>query len=214
MNAKFSSNNSPITLYRNALSGHCHRVELFMSLLELPYETIELDMANGAHKAPDYLALNLFGQVPVIDDNGTIISDSNAILIYLNQRYNNGYEWMPSSPEKAAEVQRWFSVSAGAIASGPAAARLVHVFGATLDYDMAKQKAIELFDTLNPWLQKYDFLAGDQITLADISAYSYIAHAPEGGVSLDAYPEIQEWLARIEALSLFVPMKSSAIPAV
>ncbi|MEM9763978.1 MAG: glutathione S-transferase, partial [Pseudomonadota bacterium] len=46
---------TPIKLYRNPKSGHCHRVELMLAFLDLPYETIDLDMANGAHKAPDYL---------------------------------------------------------------------------------------------------------------------------------------------------------------
>ncbi|MEM7258096.1 MAG: glutathione S-transferase N-terminal domain-containing protein [Pseudomonadota bacterium] len=55
----------PIKLYRNAKSGHCHRVELMMALLDLPYEPVELDMASGAHKAPDYLIMNPFGQVPL-----------------------------------------------------------------------------------------------------------------------------------------------------
>ncbi len=212
MNTRFPPNTPAIKLYRHPLSGHCHRVELLLSLLELPYETIELDMANGAHKAPEFLDINLFGQVPVIDDNGTIVADSNAILVYLDQRYSNDHEWMPKDPVKAAEVQRWFSVSAGAIAAGPAAARLVHVFGATLDYELAKQKALELFDTLNPWLEKQDFLVGNQLTLADISAYSYIAHAPEGGVSLTPYPAIEAWLARIEAQANFVGMARSPIP--
>jgi len=63
-----------------------------MALLDLPYETIDLDMANGAHKADDYLKISPFGQVPAIDDNGITLSDSNAILIYLEKKYNDGYE--------------------------------------------------------------------------------------------------------------------------
>ena len=51
-----------------ALSGHCHRVELFLSLLKLPYELVDVDMAAGEHKSPAFLAKNAFGQVPVIED--------------------------------------------------------------------------------------------------------------------------------------------------
>ena len=68
-----------IKLYRHPLSGHAHRVQLMLSLLKLPMEPVDLDMAIGAHKKPEFLAINPFGQVPVIDDNGTILSDSNAI---------------------------------------------------------------------------------------------------------------------------------------
>lgn len=90
MNKLFPAANSPIKAYRHALSGHCHRVELMLSLLDIPYETIDLDLAKGAHKAPEYLELNPLGQVPVIDDNGVTLADSNAINVYLVTKYNNG----------------------------------------------------------------------------------------------------------------------------
>ncbi|MFC3122825.1 glutathione S-transferase family protein [Agaribacter flavus] len=212
MNAKFSKENSPIKLYRNPLSGHCHRVELMLSFLDIPYETIDLDMANGAHKAPEYLKISPFGQVPAIDDNGFTLADSNAIIIYLNNKYNDGYEWYPEDPVKAAEVQRWLSVAAGEIAYGPCAVRLVKVFGAGLDYEGAKQKTLGLFSVLEPILQDRDFLAGNVITLADVAGYSYISHVPEGGVSLEPYPSIQAWLAKIEAHPRFVGMKRSPEP--
>ncbi|MEM9899113.1 MAG: glutathione S-transferase N-terminal domain-containing protein, partial [Pseudomonadota bacterium] len=69
---------APVKLYRNPKSGHCHRVELMMAFLDVPYETIDLDMANGAHKAPEYLKISPLGQVPAIDDNGVTLSDSNG----------------------------------------------------------------------------------------------------------------------------------------
>ena len=81
---------TPIKLYRNPKSGHCHRVELLLAFLGLPYETIDLDMANGAHKAPEYLKISPFGKVPAIDDSGYTLSDSNAILVYLVQTYAKG----------------------------------------------------------------------------------------------------------------------------
>lgn len=73
----------PIKLFRHPLSGHAHRVELFLSLLNVPTELVFVDLANGAHKTPEFLAMNPFGQVPVIDDNGVVLSDANAILVYL-----------------------------------------------------------------------------------------------------------------------------------
>ncbi|GBL05318.1 glutathione S-transferase family protein [Glaciecola sp. KUL10] len=210
MNTKFSQNKSTIKLYRNPLSGHCHRAELMLAFLGLPYETIDLDMANGAHKAPDYLKISPLGQVPAIDDNGFTLSDSNAIIMYLFKKYNDDYEWYPDQPEKAAEVQRWLSIAAGEIAYGPCAVRLVKLFGMDLDYELAKQKTISLFTVLEPLLTNQSFLVGNTITIADIAGYSYISHVPEGGVSLEPYPAIRAWLARIEAHPNFVGMKRSA----
>ncbi|WP_431689482.1 glutathione S-transferase family protein [Hahella sp. NBU794] len=212
MNAHFSNTQAPIKLYRNPMSGHCHRVELMLSFLDLPYETIDLDMANGAHKAPEYLKINPFGQVPTIDDNGFVLADSNAIITYLALKYSNGDEWSPKQPEQAAQVQRWLSVAAGEIAQGPCAVRLVKLFGMKLDYDRAKTITESLFGALEPQLSGRDYLAGDRITLADVAGYSYIAHAPEGGVSLQPYPAIRAWLERIEAHPGFVGMTRSPLP--
>src|SRR6266446_5273835 len=84
----------PIKLYRHVLSGHSHRVELFLSLLGLPYEMIDVDLAAKAHKAPEFLAMNPFGQVPVIQDGEITLADSNAILVYLAARYADE-RWLP-----------------------------------------------------------------------------------------------------------------------
>lgn len=212
MNPHFPTHHTPIVLYRNSLSGHCHRVELMLALLDLPYQSVDLDMANGEHKGSDYLRKNPFGQVPAIDDNGTTLADSNAIICYLAAQYGDGHPWMPSEPKYAAEVQRWLSVAAGEIASGPCAARLVTVFGAGLDHPLAIKKAHALFAVLEPLLAQQEYLVGNAITLADVAGYSYIAHAPEGGVSLEPYPAIRAWLARIEAQPRFVGMQRSPLP--
>lgn len=71
----------PIRLYGFALSGHCHRVELFLALLDLPCTYVQMDLPAGEHKRPEFLALNPFGQVPVIQDGGVTLGDSNAILV-------------------------------------------------------------------------------------------------------------------------------------
>lgn len=209
MDNNFPADHAPIKLYRNPLSGHCHRVELMLSLLGLPYENIDLDMANGAHKSPEYLKISPFGQVPAIDDNGYTMSDSNAIITYLVKRYSGNDAWLPEDPAQAAEVQRWLSVAAGEIMYGPCTVRLVKLFGMDLDYSTAEAITHKLFSVLEKTLAERSFLAGNQITLADIAGYSYISHVPEGGVSLDPYPAIKAWLARIEAQPKFVGMKRS-----
>lgn len=209
MNKNFPAGSAPIILYRNPKSGHCHRVELMMAFLDVPYETIDLDMANGAHKAPDYLKISPFGQVPAIDDNGVTLADSNAIVTYLADRYADDASWVGHSPEEKAHVQRWLSVAAGEIASGPCAARLVTLFGAKLDHDAAIAKAHALFKVMETELDGKSFLVSNRLTMADVAGYSYIAHAPEGGVSLEDYPNIRDWLANIESQLRFVGMAKS-----
>ncbi len=195
----------PIRLYRHVISGHAHRVELLLSLLGLPFEAIDVDLAAGAHKQPEFLNINPFGQVPAIDDSGVTIADSNAILVYLAMKYADS-SWFPSNPEGAARVQRWLSVAAGQIANGPAAARLVNILGAKLDKDRAQQIADNLFKLMETHLARQQFLVGNAPTIADVACYSYISHAPEGDISLQPYPQIRAWLTQIERLPGFVPM--------
>lgn len=199
-----------IKLYRYVLSGHSHRAELMLSLLGLDFELVDVDLAKGAHKEPEFLAKNPFGKVPAIDDDGVLIWDSNAILVYLAKKYGDR-QWLPEDPAKAAAVQAWLSTAAGEIAFGPAAARLVNVFGAKLDHERAKTIANGLFATMDRQLADRHFLTGEGPTIADVAGYSYIAHAPEGGVSLEPYANIRAWLERIEALKGFVPMKHTAV---
>jgi len=200
----------PIRLHRFYLSGHSHRVELLLSLLKLNYELLDVDLANKAHKQPEFLAMNPFGQVPVIEDGDIIVADANAILVYLASQYGDG-AWLPRDSVGAAAVQRWLSVAAGEVAFGPARARLATLFKAPVQADEAIARAHELFQIMDSKLEKRPYLTGAAPTIADIANYTYIAHAPEGNVSLEAYPHLRRWLQRIEALPGFVPMEKSAV---
>lgn len=200
-----------IKLYGFPLSGHSHRVELMLSLLGLPSEFILVDLKQGAHKTPEFLAtLNSFGQVPAIDDNGTILADSNAILVYLANQYGDG-QWLPSDPVGQARVQRWLSAAAGQLHAGPASARLAVVFGADVDTVTAISRSHALLALVEQQLSQSRFLAGEQPSIADIAFYTYVAHAPEGNVSLADYPQVRAWLASIEALPGFVGMPRTAV---
>ncbi len=96
MNTAATRPAQPIKLYGNAISGHVHRVRLFLSMLDLPFELIELDLRQRANRTPEFLARNPFGQVPVIEDGEVTLPDSNAILVYLNERYAaDPARWMP-----------------------------------------------------------------------------------------------------------------------
>lgn len=199
-----------ITLYHFPLSGHSHRAELMLSLLGLDPKIQFVDLAKGEQKRPEFLAINAFGQVPVIDDNGVIVADSTAILVYLAKKYDPSGRWLPKDPEGAAQVQRWLSAASGAIYLGPARARLITVFGAGFDPKDTVQRAHDALLVINQHLSGREFLATDHATIADVAAYSYIAHAPEGNVSLDEYANVQAWLARIENLPGFTPMPRTA----
>ena len=202
----------PIKLYRYFLSGHSHRIELFLSLLKLPYELVDIDLVAKAHKQQEFLTLNPFGQVPVIQDGDITLADSNAILVYLASNYDSGgAQWLPREPIMAASVQRWLSVAAGPLAFGPAAARRLKLFVTSARAEEEIARAKNLFDVMENHLKNSLFLVGDIPTIADIANYTYTAYAPEGDISLDPYPVLRGWLQRIESMPGFIPMAKSPL---
>ncbi|MEO8153754.1 MAG: glutathione S-transferase [Rhizobacter sp.] len=199
---------TPIRVYHHPISGHAHRVRLFLSLLQLPFEAIEIDITKGEQKKPEFLALNSFAQVPVIQDGDVTLADSNAILTYLALRYDPSGQWLPREPLGAAQVQRWLSVATGALVNGPANARVNALFKRPLDARCG-EIATALFRRMDDHLATQAFLVGPQPTIADVAMYTYTAHAPEGGVSLQDHARLRAWLQRIEALPHFVGMVRS-----
>jgi glutathione S-transferase len=195
-----------IVIHRHALSGHAHRVELFCSLLQLPVRLVDVDLSAGAQRQPDFLRKNPFGQVPVMEDGDLTLADSNAILVYLALRYDKSGTWYPRDPVTAGRIQQWLSVAAGPLASGPALARAIKLFGLPLDHARAVAISQQLLPVMDQALASQAFLTGANPTIADLAMYTYTAHAPEGDVSLEPCPNVRAWIARIEALPRFIPM--------
>ena len=113
------------------------------------------------------------------------MADSNAILVYLALKFGRT-DWLPEDPAGAAAVQRWLSVAAGQIAFGPAAARLITVFGASFNAEEVIARAHAILKHIDAELAGRAWLVGDRPTIADVALYSYIARAPEGNVDLTA----------------------------
>lgn len=198
-----------IKLYDFELSGHCHKVRLFLSLLDIPFETIHINLPKGEHKSDFFLDLNSFGQVPVLRDGDFIIADSNAILVYLALKYDPLSVWLPVNPIIQAQIQRWLSAAAGPLAFGVANLRAARVFKRTADL-RAQELSDKLLSSMNFELSKSKFLCTDENpTIADIAMYSYTAHSPEGGINLEQYDNIMRWIKNIEILPRFLGMKRS-----
>lgn len=201
---------SDITLHGTPLSGHAHRVELLLRALGLPYRYAEAPAEIRRSEA--FRALNPLGQIPVLQDGELTLADSNAIMVYLVKRYAPESDWLPSDPITAAQVQRWLSVAAGEIMHGPCAARLIRQFGVKDDPARAEVIAARILAFMESHLAGRLYLAAAHPTLADLACYSYVAHAPEGGISLERYPAIRAWLARVEALPFFKPIPPQSLP--
>lgn len=201
---------SEIVLHGTPLSGHAHRVELLLLALGLPYRLAPAPAE--VRQSAAFRKLNPLGQIPVLQDGDLTLADSNAILVYLVRRYAPDSAWLPTDPVGAAQVQRWLSIAAGEVMHGPSIARLIAQFGLKDDSARAKRIAARLLAFMEEHLAARDYLAAPHPTIADLACYSYVAHAPEGGISLRPYPAVRGWLARVEALPFFKPIPPSPLP--
>lgn len=195
-----------IKLYGHELSGNSYKAKLMLSLLGLNYEWVKVDLMAGAHKQPEFLALNPFGQVPVLIDEDIVLADAQAILVYLARRYG-GESWLPLEAEPMSRVVRWLSTTTGEVRQGPESARLYYLFKATsINLERANQKAEFILTQLNDRLADQEWLELGRPTIADVAVFPYVALAPDGKIDLTPYPHVLNWIDRIKHLPGFVGM--------
>jgi glutathione S-transferase len=196
-----------IKLHGHEISGNSYKVRLMLSLLNLEYEWVRVNLMKGEHKSPEYLAKNPFGQVPLLVDDETQIADAQAILVYLARKYG-GEPWLPTDALPMAQVVRWLSTAAGEIRQGVENARLFYLFGAgtKINIDRATEKSHFILKQLDQHLSTRTWLECDRPTIADVAIYPYISLAKDGKIELDAYSHVLSWMERFQKLSGYVPM--------
>ena len=192
-------------LYDLELSGNCYKVRLFAALAKIPLEMVPVDFMGGEHKRPPLTNLNPWGELPILEDGKVILRDSQAILVYLAAQYGDE-NWLPRDATGLGEVMQWLSTSANELQNGPCAARLADKFGYAIDKANTLQRAARILPLIEAHLAAHQWLALGRPTIADCAVMPYVALAPEGGISLEAYPNIRQWIARIKALPGFIPM--------
>ena len=186
-------------LYMTKGSGNAYKVSLLLSMLNIKYDPVILDTANKEHKKKPFLDLNPRGQVPVIEDNGRVLWDSSACLVYLARKHG-GNQWLPSDPGEAGEVQQWIALASNEIQFGLQYARGIVRGIRGGHYDECAELGRQGLAILDARLASNPWLALGRPTIADVACYPYTARAPEGNISLEPYPAVQAWIKRFEAL--------------
>ncbi len=192
-------------LYDNPISGNCYKVRLFLALIGKSFESIPIDSVNGETRQPDFLAISPRGLIPVLEDNGTRIADSMAILVYLARRY--APDWLPDNPIGMARVMEWLAIAADELQHGAAQARRIKKLGAPGNLTQAQMHAENGLSLLDKRLEYHTWLSDDRPTIADIACYPYVALIPQAGVPIDPYPPIREWMDRIRQLPGYIGME-------
>jgi glutathione S-transferase len=192
-------------LYGHELSGNSYKVRLFLSLLNLEFEWIKVDLMTAEQKGAKHLTRNPFGQVPVLVDGDVTLPDAQAILVYLARQYG-GEAWLPSDALPLAQVIRWLSTAAGEVRQGPENARLYYLFGATnINIERATQKADFILTQLDKHLSDRPWLEFDRPTIADIAIFPYVPLARDGKINLDTYSHVLTWIERVKQLPGYIP---------
>lgn len=195
-----------VKLFMSAASGNAYKVRVLISLLKLPCEQIVVDLPGKEQKQPDFLKLNPRGEVPVIEDQGMVIWDSAACLVYVARKYG-GEQWLPGDPAGMAQVQQWLALSATEIQVGLQYTRRGVKQGRWTVGDLEQGQALGrvALATMENRLKDHDWLATHQPTIADIACYAYVETAPDAKLPLEPYPGIVAWLARCKALPGWAP---------
>ena len=186
-------------LYMTKGSGNAYKVSLLLSMLNLKYDPVILDTANKEHKRKPFTDLNPRGQVPVIDDDGRVLFDSSACLVYLARKYG-GDKWLPADPGQMGEVMQWIAVALNEIQFGLQYGRGIIRGIRTGHWEECAELGRQGLAILEGRLQNNPWLALGRPTIADIACYPYTARAPEGNIALEPYPAVQAWIKRFEAL--------------
>jgi len=180
-------------------SGNCQRVRVFLSMLGLPFEEHLVDIRRGDQHAPAFRALNPAGLVPVLVEDGRVLRDSHAILLWL-AREHGGARWWPEDPWTLAQQLQWVFFSANEIHHGPNLLRRHHRLGTPIDVQATTRRTLDAMATLEARLQGRDWLEGDAASIADIAVYPYVEALPDAKLPLEPWPAVCAWLARIAGL--------------
>lgn len=186
-------------LYLFERSGNAYKVRLLLSMLNIPYEKVLLNPAEGDLRSTGFLQLNPRGQVPVLEVDGQVFWESTGILVYLARRFG-GEPWLPTGAADMAQVMHWMAFSQNEVLFGLQWARAVMLKLRGGDADEYRGYGRSGLDILERHLSANHWLASGHVTIADIANYPYVALAPEGGIPLDPYPAVRAWINRIEAL--------------
>jgi len=197
------------TLYSMRRSGNCYKVRLTLEQLDIPHESIEIDILKGETRTPEFLAMNPSGHVPLLEvEPGRYIGESNAILWFIAGR-------SPLAPEDRitrAETLQWMFFEQHRLEPNIGAAYfwLTLVKGGRELQSHALEQWMEdgysALGVMEKHLATRDFFAADRYTIADIALYAYTHLAHQCDYDLAKFPAVRNWLDRIAAQPRHIAM--------
>ncbi len=197
-----------IKLYDHELSGNCFKVRLLLNQLSLDFESIKIDVFTGENKKDFFKKINPAMKIPVINDSGIILNESNAILLYLSDKYKS--ELLSNSLEDRAKIYSWLMYNKTSVDPFLAKARAIKKFYPHDKQDLDELKSLKIegnksLNLINDYLKTSNFFCSGY-SIADIAMYPYIKLSYEGEILLEEYKNILNWIDRVENTAKFIPI--------
>jgi glutathione S-transferase len=193
-------------LYEHASSGNCLKCRLVLRQLELPYESVSVDLFRGETRTAEHFGRNPDGRIPVLEtDDGELLPESGAILLYLAE----GTPLLPAGGIERARVHQWMFFEQNRIEADLAVARFLKLAGrdVTMPEVFANrlERGRDALAALDRGLSDgRPFLAGETFTVADIALYGYGHCGADAGADPRDFAHVAAWLDRVEATPGFV----------
>lgn len=194
-----------IRIFGDSISGNCQKVKWVATRLSVPHEWIEIDILKGETRTDEFLAINPFGQVPVIQfEDGRTLAQSNAIILHLAE----GSDLIPGDAFERAKMLEWMFWEQYSHEPVIAVRRFQKLYLSMPDDEIDPDllaKGRRALGRMEMALISSDWIAGGEaITLADLSLLAYTRLAHEGGFNINDFPAVHAWVARCE-LELGLP---------
>jgi glutathione S-transferase len=184
-------------LYDAAVSGNCYKVRLLFAKLGIAYERRELSVFDRSDRPQILGELNPGLRVPtLVLDDGRALAESGAILFH----FAEGTEYLPADAFERAQVLQWMFFEQYDLEPNIAVLRFWAEAGTShpdAEVEAKRRGGERVLRALERHLDGRRFLVGDAYSIADIALYGYTHVAPEGGFTLQPYPAIEAWLARV-----------------
>jgi glutathione S-transferase len=188
-----------LTLHDYLPSQNGWKVRVLLGLLEIPYHSRPVSIFEGESRTDAFLALNPAGAIPVLElEDGRAIAESNAILGYLAE----GTPFLPADRYQRAKVLQWLFFEQYHIEPIIGSLRFWTLTG-RLDRNEAmvpgkREAGARTLAAMDRSLAGTEFLAGNDISIADIAAYAYSHLAEDCGLPLADYPAVSVWAGRMQ----------------
>ena len=197
-----------LTIYHAPLSGPANKVRMCANALGLTYEAIEVNLRRGEQKRADYLAINPFGKVPAIDDDGFYLFESNAIMKYLCRKH--GSQLYPSDPYAQAQVDQWCDFAASLLVPAYGRVTFNRILAPMLGARVSEESLADGLRFIGSYLPVIEvrfaasrFVAGYEMTIADLAVLTALDASEACGIELSGFAALYTWREQLRALPFY-----------